>query len=36
MALVSEGVELNFIDREMGCRYMYVRRNSKYLMTTFD
>jgi|RhiMetStandDraft_4_1073278.scaffolds.fasta_scaffold108300_1 hypothetical protein len=33
---VYEGVELNFIDRETGCAYMYVRRNSNYLMTNFS
>jgi hypothetical protein len=31
-----EGVELNFIDRKMGCTYMYVRRNRNYLMTAFN
>jgi len=34
--LLSEGVEVKFIEREMGCAYMYVRRNSNYLMTNFS
>ena len=32
----SEGVELKFIGRKMGCAYMYVRRNSNYLMVAFS
>jgi hypothetical protein len=34
--ILLEGVEVNFIDREMGCAYMYVRRNGIYLITTFS
>jgi hypothetical protein len=33
---ILEGVELNFINRKMGCAYMYVRRNGNYSMTDFS
>src|SRR4051794_9622211 len=35
-AVTLEDGEVNFIDRDMGCEYMYVRRKFKYSMTDFS